>query len=368
MKKDPLTKLMKLATSSLTSSSRRRARRKVKSSGTPTKESHTSFDGYSLLGWEVKKNIDVIDYADFRRMKYLGSGNFANVYTAKLHGNKVAVKIAKSAAAENVSQIRSEIDLLAKISHPNCIKIIGAGLTPDDDPRPFIVLEYLANGDMCGYLCKAAKRQSNYSNFMGLSKKKKKKSVAKDPHFWQRLDFCVQLARALAYLHHTCLAAEGRAILHRDLKPSNLLLTNDGRLVLADFGLATTQPVGPPSGGTTEPFEMTGETGSPRYMAPENALGLPYGPGVDTYAFALVAWQVLTVQLPFGHLGGDRAAFNARVVRGGERPGCPAGWPPALAGLLEACWAAAPPSRPDMVEVLSVLEAVGAEGKGGGGA
>ncbi|CAM9418658.1 unnamed protein product, partial [Heterosigma akashiwo] len=251
-------------------------------------------------------------------MEYIGSGNFADVYKAELGGKQVAVKIAKSPKRENISQLCSEQAILAEISHTNCISILGKGSTaPEDEPRPFIVLEYLGGGDLKCYLNKEMRRRK--ANF--------------------------RLARALAYLHQDCLAAKGYTLLHRDLKPENVLLSATGRLVLADFGVAKPQA----SACDDDPYTMTGETGTLRYMAPENARCETYGNAVDTYSFGVLAWQILTLKVPYKDV--TTYTFMDRVVHNDERPPIPKEWPLALGQLLQRCWAPDANDRPPMGQV-----------------
>lgn len=292
-----------------------------------------------------------VNFADLENMEYVGSGNFAEVYKAALHEQTVAVKIALSPERENMNQILSEQAILTNIIHVNCINILGSGNTLEDDPRPFLVLEYLGGGDMKTYLSKEMRRSNKQRT--KLFGRKKEESLS-GPRFQHRLNLCIQLAGALAYLHLECLSAKNQALLHRDLKPANILLTSDeGRLVLADFGIAKPQNTSA-SGGMDDPYTMTGETGTLRYMAPENARCEAYGVAVDIYSFGVLAWQVLTLRVPFQ--GVSTANFMDRVVKGNERPAISEEWPLALGQLLQRCWAPDPNDRPPMDQVKAELD------------
>ncbi|MDQ6804952.1 MAG: protein kinase, partial [Actinomycetota bacterium] len=100
------------------------------------------------------------------------------------------------------------------------------------------------------------------------------------------------LEGVLAGLAH----GESQAIVHRDLKPENLLVTADGRVKIADFGVArayadaVTRPVVTAVGTTI---------GTPAYMAPEQALGREVGPAADLYSLGIVAWELLIGRVPF---------------------------------------------------------------------
>ena len=86
-----------------------------------------------------------------------------------------------------------------------------------------------------------------------------------------------QCVDALSYCHHTC------HLLHRDLKPGNIFLTSDGDVKLGDFGISTTLT-------STNALART-QCGTPLYMSPELAHGLPYDVGADVWAAGLVGHQ-----------------------------------------------------------------------------
>jgi len=97
-----------------------------------------------------------------------------------------------------------------------------------------------------------------------------------------------QLAAALEYMHR-------QGVMHRDLKPSNVMLIGDGVIKLTDFGLARATTIDPGS-GLTEDHTLVG---TPRYMAPEQLAGDPYGEAADVYALGCVALELLTGEPPF---------------------------------------------------------------------
>ncbi|KAG5186754.1 kinase-like domain-containing protein, partial [Tribonema minus] len=96
---------------------------------------------------------------------------------------------------------------------------------------------------------------------------------------------------------HRC-AIDGHVLMHRDLKPDNIAFSLHK---VIDFGLAKlikrakTDCRGQP----LERYTMTGETGSPRYMAPECHLNLPYNEKVDVYSFGMCIWEMIELEVPF---------------------------------------------------------------------
>ena len=136
-----------------------------------------------------------------------------------------------------------------------------------------------------------------------------------------------------------------------DLKPDNVGFTVDGELKLFDFGLCTCVRQREKS---CFGYEMTGNTGSLRYMAPEVALRQTYSEKVDVYSFGIMLWQMATDTIPFKGLSRDD--FMKTVVRGGDRPPIRFLWPSSFKMLLKSCWAADSRLRPSFESVLLSLE------------
>ena len=99
-------------------------------------------------------------------------------------------------------------------------------------------------------------------------------------------------------------------------------------------------------------YQMTGDTGSPRYMAPEVALGKPYNERVDVYSFAILLWQILKLETPYE--GFTMHMLTKKVVEGGARPKCDASWPQSVVDMMHRCWGD-PAHRPPMSEVVEIL-------------
>src|SRR5690606_10687542 len=122
------------------------------------------------------------------------------------------------------------------------------------------------------------------------------------------------LEAVLAALAH----AAQRGIVHRDLKPENLMLSSDGVVQVADFGVA--KAVDAASAGTFATAEGTA-IGTPAYMSPEQAMGRGVGPASDLYAVGVIAYELLLGRLPFPQEDGSMAVLLAHVNREPPRPG-----------------------------------------------
>jgi len=125
--------------------------------------------------------------------------------------------------------------------------------------------------------------------------------------------------------------------------------------VLIDFGLSKLIPSSP-----TEdiddfcPVDMTGKTGSARYMAPEVALSKPYNTKAEVHSFSMILYEMVAHQKPFG--GMDLDTLFSEVFISGARPPLSWKWPTELRLLLKDCWHREPTRRPNFHTVLSRVE------------
>src|SRR5262249_16536487 len=159
----------------------------------------------------------------------------------------------------------------------------------------------------------------------------------------------VSLGRALAYLEQVAAAldyAHAQGVIHRDVKPANLLLHPDGRLLLADFGIAGLLDRGNllkevttlPRGGQL--------MGTPHYIAPEQIRGDAVGPPTDIYALGALAYTLLAGQPPFGD--GTPTDILRRQLANLPRPlhVLRPDLPPRVAEVISTALAARPADRP----------------------
>jgi serine/threonine protein kinase len=290
-----------------------------------------------------------IPWDDFKNVNQIANGSHSNVFTANWKSKLVIIKMISEPAEDNylvVKEFFTEQELLIRIQHKNVVKILGAGR----QPRRFIVLELLDGGTLKDLF------QSTISKQFLLPLKAFRKSTFT---FDSLLMKARELAQALQYLHYD--THYGVTVLHRDLKPDNIGFDFDGTLKLFDFGLAscvrsrTTQNTA---------YEMTGYTGSLRYMAPEVVLKQPYTEKVDVYSFAILVWQMGRDRVPFKLLNKD--TYIAHVVHGSQRPKLDSRWPPAFSQLLTACWDKDPQIRPSFdIICIELTKIINAENSGG---
>lgn len=134
------------------------------------------------------------------------------------------------------------------------------------------------------------------------------------------------------------------------MKPDNVGFSSDGVVKLFDFGLATCVKA---RESDSESYEMSGMTGSLRYMAPETALRKPYTEKVDVYSYGILIWQMARDKVPFKGLNKDEFLKNVSI--GGERPKLDSSWPSGFSSLLTKCWHQDPSQRPSFCHIVEEL-------------
>ncbi|MBA0716844.1 hypothetical protein Golax_004703 [Gossypium laxum] len=190
-----------------------------------------------------------------------------------------------------------------------------------------VVVEYLPGGTLKNYLIRNRRKKLAFKVVIQLA---------------------LDLSRGLSYLH-------SKKIVHRDVKTENMLLDARRNLKIADFGVARVE--------AQNPKDMTGETGTLGYMAPEVLDGKPYNRRCDVYSFGICLWEIYCCDMPYADL--TFAEVSSAVVRQNLRPEIPRCCPGSLASIMRKCWDAHPDRRPDMDDVVRLLEAVDTS-KGGG--
>ncbi len=200
----------------------------------------------------------------YRLVAPIGAGASSQVFLAddtRLR-RRVAVKVLHDALAEDSMFLRrfeSEAQLAAALNHPHIMAVYDWG----HDDVPYLVTEYLAGGSLRAMLDRGQRLTPSQALVVGL-----------------------EATRALDHAHR-------RGLVHRDITPANLLFDDDGRLRIADFGLARALA----EASVTEP---TGAfLGTARYASPEQAQGQPVDARSDVYSLALVLTEAVTGSLPF---------------------------------------------------------------------
>ncbi|XP_031111829.1 receptor-like kinase TMK4 [Ipomoea triloba] len=211
--------------------------------------------------------IQVLEKATnfFSQENMLGSGGYGVVYLGELDdGTKVAVKKMKDGATltKGMNEFQAEIAFLTKVRHRNLVALIGYCI---NDNNRLLVYEYMPQGTLGHHLFEWEKHGF-------------------DPLTWkQRVTIALDVARGIEYLH----SLAHQSFIHRDIKSSNILLSDDMRAKVADFGLIRK------ASNDKSSFE-TLVAGTFGYLAPEYATTGRATNKVDVYAFGVVLMEILT--------------------------------------------------------------------------
>jgi eukaryotic-like serine/threonine-protein kinase len=218
-------------------------------------------------GKRLETSVGTVLAGRYKVESTLGSGGMAVVYRAEddILGRAVALKTLHPCYAEVPSfrqRFRQEARAMASLDHENIVKVYDIS---QNGEVPFIVVECIAGRDVGDLL---TRRRGGRLN----------------EQFVRRIS--AQLLHALSYAHR-------RGIIHRDIKPSNILLTSEGTVKVADFGIAR---IVEEDDATGEPGEIVG---SARYMSPEQLKGEDATPRSDIYSVGVLLYHCLTGKPPF---------------------------------------------------------------------
>uniref|UniRef100_A0A0E0CKS9 Protein kinase domain-containing protein n=1 Tax=Oryza meridionalis TaxID=40149 RepID=A0A0E0CKS9_9ORYZ len=306
-----------------------------------------------------------IDLSKLSIRSVVAQGYHGTLFRADYGGHDVAVKVLDwgedgYSTPEQIAHLRASLADLAAVwhsfEHPNVARFFGAsmgttdlnipaaaasasgggeprntGEKPPPDRACCVVVEFLGGGTLKKYLIEHYRSKLPYGEVVRLA---------------------LSMARGLSFLH-------ANNIVHRDVKTENMLFLGGGGggdLKIADFGVARVE--------ARDPREMTGATGTVGYMAPEVLVGKPYNRKCDVYSFGICLWETYCCEMPFT-FGLGVAEASAAVARRGMRPPIPPCCPPAMARVMARCWDAEPAARPEMEEVVRMLEALDTSNGGG---
>ena len=246
----------------------------------------------------------------YRLVELLGQGGMATIYRARdaQLDRDVAVKLLRPEFGRDpdfLARFRDEAKAAASLSHPNIVAVFDFG---EEQSDPYIVMELIDGQDLSSIL---------------------RENGALPPR---------QAARVSAEVAKALQAAHVRGIVHRDVKPSNILVGRDGRVKVADFGIARALD--------DSQLTLPGVTmGSVHYFSPEQARGEPATQASDIYSLGIVLYESLTGQRPFSGDGAAAVAL-ARLTTTPPRPSAiRPGVPAALDQVVQRAMALDPAAR-----------------------
>jgi len=259
-------------------------------------------------------------------IQMLGEGGMGAVYKARDRelDRLIALKVIRPELAGHprvLQRFKQELLLARQVTHKNVIRIFDLGVSDD---LKFITMEFVEGRDLSGLL------------------DERKCSVP------ETIDIIQQTCRALE-------AAHGENVIHRDLKPQNIMLGEGGKVSVMDFGLARTLE----STGLTQAGALMG---TPAYMSPEQALGIPVDARSDLFSLGIMFYEMLTGIVPFK----AETMLASMMKRTQSAPPAPAEVDPAIpkdvSDVVLKCLATDPANRYQSAsELLSDLDILAAQ-------
>ncbi len=225
-------------------------------------------------------------FGPYRVLSLLGHGGMGSVWLAErvdgLFARRVALKLIHPALMGKVLTERAtrEREILASLNHAHIARLIDAGFS--EDSQPYLALEYVAGTSITEYC---------------------------DEHrlaLRSRVELFRQVLDAVQYAH-------AHLVIHRDLKPSNVLVTQDGRVYLLDFGIAKLLTEGKAT--ETELTRVGGRALTPDYAAPEQIAGASITTAADVYALGVIFYELLTGERPYKLKRESVGALEEAILR-----------------------------------------------------
>ncbi len=258
--------------------------------------------------------------AEFRLLRRLGSGGMGVVYEAEQEplGRTVALKLIRPEQLyfpRARERFRRETEAVARLAHPSIVSIYTVG---ESSGIPYFAMELVEGATLASVLLALEHRAAEHLSSSDLRAAVEACGATIDAHAPQSAELfrgswsesCVriviEMCDALAHAH-------SRGVLHRDIKPSNIAVTPQGRVVLLDFGLASSQ----------DELRMTAAgsaLGSVLYMAPEQVSGrtAEIDARTDVYALGVTLYELLTLRPPFAAT--DALSARNAILEGRPTP------------------------------------------------
>lgn len=237
----------------------------------------------------------------------------------------------------------TEMRVLSSLQHPNIVKLRARARTGQFDENNFIIMDRLYDTLTERVLNVWKKQSKSLKRWRGKIFDRKGERGHK---LWnERLTAAFDLAAGLAHMHN-----EG--IFHRDIKPENIGFDIRDDVKIFDFGLAKEVPK---DRDRYDLWHFTSMVGSPRYMAPEVALGKPYNEYSDSYSFALLIWFILALKVPYGDACTMDYMHEHVWIDLPHRPPMDESWSPNLKDLFSRSWNSLIEVRPSMAEMKAQI-------------
>lgn len=287
----------------------------------PTRILDTPREGTPSVVVDKKSALGVPDSARLGRyivLRHIAAGGMGDIYVAYDDSldRRIAVKLLRPSVISDLS-LRREAQALARLSHPNVVQVYDIG---EYEGQPFVAME-LVNGVQLNQWLAAGGRD------------------------WEAiLRMFVQCGRGLVAAHEA-------GFVHRDFKPANVVVGDDGRARVLDFGIVSGPSADPESARTLDALMA----GTPQYMSPEQLAGEAATAASDQFSFAVSLYRALYAMPPFP--GDDVGQMQTNVRNGAVRPPPPGKAPDWVAPILLRALARNSSARyPSLSSMLDEIE------------
>jgi len=268
---------------------------------------------------KLQANVLQIPWKDIAVTQLLGHGGYGDVYQGSWHGTTVAIKqlYLKTLPEHLVNDFTHETKVMAQCAFPQIVRLFGVCM---ETGHYSIVMEYMPKGSIYKVL-------QNQNEELSWS---------------QRYEISIDIARGLSFLH-------SQRILHRDLKSLNILLDENYKAKISDFGLAKIKLESASTNSKTK-------TGTVRWRAPESfKRGFNPSFSTDIYSYGVVLWEIAARKLPYAE---EPEEINVRGwIIEGEKETIPTNCPTEYSQIIQKTWGL-PETRPTANEITLELEKV----------
>ncbi|XP_071966114.1 serine/threonine-protein kinase Nek10-like isoform X1 [Antedon mediterranea] len=288
----------------------------------PKEEREQIFNRFLETNQNKEPTQSISDYLVY---EHLGSGAFGSVYKVKKNssGNFLALKeinptVGKKAKEKAIESIVSELSIIKEqLKHPNVVKYYR---TFKENDKLYVVMELIEGAPL-------------YEHFSSL---KEKNNSFSEERIW---NIFIQMVLALRYLHRE------KKIVHRDLTPNNIMLDENDKVVITDFGLAKQNH--------PDSSKMTSIVGTILYNCPEIIQNEPYGEKADIWALGCILYQMCTLEAPF--YSQNMLALAKTIVKGEYQPLREGTYSDKIGKVIAMCLTPKQDNRPDIIGVASAI-------------
>ncbi len=247
-------------------------------------ESAASFLEEPVLSFDTNSESESYieeSFGSYKIVREIGRGGMGAVFEAVRddgeYEQRVAIKVTNRGLFndELIKRFRNERQILAQLEHPNIVKLLDGGVTPQN--IPFFIMEFIEGTPITQY-CKERKLDAD-----------------------QVLNLFLDVCDAVSYAH-------SRLVVHRDLKPSNILVTNDGQVKLLDFGIAKIVDADAIDQTATQNAPLT-----PAYSSPEQIRGEIITTASDIFSLGILFYELVSGKTPTEFFGVSKTGMQRAI-------------------------------------------------------